>query len=58
MLMSDPDDYYEGSPGMWAAAVALLTVASALLLALGVATAAIAKRGRRPSAGSMPRPHH
>jgi hypothetical protein len=36
-LVSDPDDYYEGSPGLWAAFVALWTVGIAALLALGVA---------------------
>jgi hypothetical protein len=36
-LVSDPDEYYEGSPGLRAAYVALWTVAIAALLALGVA---------------------
>lgn len=35
-LVSDPDDFYEGSPGSWAAFVALCTIAIAVLLALGV----------------------
>ena len=37
VLVSDPDDYYEGSPADWALVVALLAVAIAALLALGVA---------------------
>ena len=36
-LVADPDDYYEGSPGLWAAYVALWTGAIAALLGLGVA---------------------
>jgi hypothetical protein len=36
-LVSDPDDYHEGSPALWAAYVALWTVGIAALLALGVA---------------------
>jgi hypothetical protein len=36
-LISDPDDFYEGSPGAWAAFVALWTIAIAALMALGVA---------------------
>jgi len=36
-LVSDPDDYYEGSPRLCAAYVALWTVAIAALFALGVA---------------------
>jgi hypothetical protein len=35
-LVSDPDDYFEGSPGLWAAYVAVWTVAIAAILALGV----------------------
>jgi hypothetical protein len=37
VLVSDPDNYYEGSPGSYAAAVAMLAVVIAALLALGVA---------------------
>jgi len=36
-LVSDPDDYYEGSPGDWAAFIALWAIAIAALLGLGVA---------------------
>jgi hypothetical protein len=36
-LAADPDDYYEGSPALWAAYVALWTGAIDALLALGVA---------------------
>ena len=36
-LVADPDDYHEGSPGLWAAFVALWTGAIAALLGLGVA---------------------
>ena len=36
-LVADSDDYHEGSPGFWAAYIALATVAIAALLALGVA---------------------
>jgi hypothetical protein len=36
-LVADPADFHEGSPGLWAAYVALWTVAIATLLALGVA---------------------
>jgi hypothetical protein len=36
-LVSDPDEFYEGSPGSWAAFVALCTIAITVLLALGVA---------------------
>jgi hypothetical protein len=36
-LVSDPEDFHEGSPGLWAAYVAIWTVAIAALLALGVA---------------------
>jgi hypothetical protein len=35
-LVSDPDDFYEGSPGEWALVVVLLTAATATLLAIGV----------------------
>ena len=36
-FISDPDDFREGSPGLWAAYVALWAVAIGALLALGVA---------------------
>jgi hypothetical protein len=36
-LVADPADFHEASPGLWAAYVALWTVAIAALLALGVA---------------------
>jgi hypothetical protein len=35
-LVSDPDDFYEGSPGEWALVVVLLTAATGALLAIGV----------------------
>jgi hypothetical protein len=35
-LVSDPDNFYEGSPSSWAAFVALCTIAITALLALGV----------------------
>jgi hypothetical protein len=36
-LVADPADFHEGSPGLWAAYVALWTITIAALLALGVA---------------------
>lgn len=35
-LVSDPDDFYEGSPGEWALIVVFLTAATVALLAIGV----------------------
>jgi hypothetical protein len=35
-LVSDPDDFYEGSPGEWALVVVFLTAATVALLAIGV----------------------
>ena len=35
-LFSDPDDFYEGSPGFWALYVVLWAAAIAALLAIGV----------------------
>jgi hypothetical protein len=47
-LISDPDDFHEGSPGLWAAYVALWTVAIGALLALGVAINRSVGRFRTP----------
>jgi hypothetical protein len=46
-LVSDPDDFYEGSPGAWATAFAVVTVAIAALVALGVAIHRSARPGTR-----------
>jgi hypothetical protein len=35
-LVSDPDDFYEGSPGEWALVVVCLTAGTVALLAIGV----------------------
>jgi Mg2+/citrate symporter len=35
-LVSDPDDFYEGTPAEWALVVVVLTVLIAALLAIGV----------------------
>jgi hypothetical protein len=45
-LISDPDDFHEGSPGLWAASVALWTVAICALLVLGVAVSRLVGRFR------------
>jgi hypothetical protein len=45
-LISDPDDFHEGSPGLWAAYVALWTVAIGAVLAFGVAISRLVGRFR------------
>jgi hypothetical protein len=45
-LISDPDDFHEGSPGLWAAYVAVWTIAIGALLAFGVAISRVVGRFR------------
>jgi hypothetical protein len=45
-LIRDPDAFHEGSPGLWAAYVALWTVAIGAVLAFGVAIGRLVGRFR------------
>ena len=45
-LVADPDGFYEGSPELWAAYLALITVAFAALVAIGVALNRLTRRVR------------